>query len=89
MKKERKRRRRRSKREEEEEKEKGGKKKDMSQMTKNKLQRGNEKEGREKKGVQTFVPAGASGRRARTMWRMFSVKSCSPQEMKIFVPVSL
>jgi hypothetical protein len=34
-----------------------------------------------------LVPAGASGRRARTIWIMFSVKSCSPAEMKIFVPV--
>ena len=32
------------------------------------------------------VPAGASGRRASTIWIMFSVKSCSPAEMKILVP---
>ncbi|MNJ57889.1 hypothetical protein D3C77_535000 [compost metagenome] len=34
------------------------------------------------------VPWGASGRRASTMWMMFSVRSCSPLEMKILVPVS-
>ncbi len=34
------------------------------------------------------VPAGAPGRRARTMWMMFSVRSCSPDEMKTFVPVT-
>ena len=33
------------------------------------------------------VPSGASGRRASTMWTMFSVRSCSPAEMKILVPV--
>ncbi|KMQ53287.1 hypothetical protein ACS96_29840 [Pseudomonas aeruginosa] len=33
------------------------------------------------------VPFGASGRRARTMWTMFSVRSCSPEEMNIFVPL--
>jgi hypothetical protein len=32
------------------------------------------------------VPAGESGRRASTMWMIFSVKSCSPAEMKILVP---
>jgi hypothetical protein len=34
-------------------------------------------------------PGGASGRRASTMWMMFSARSCSPAEMKILVPVSL
>ena len=34
-----------------------------------------------------LVPPGASGRRASTRWRMFSVRSCSPAEMKILVPV--
>ena len=33
------------------------------------------------------VPAGASGRRASTRCTMFSVRSCSPAEMKILVPV--
>jgi hypothetical protein len=33
------------------------------------------------------VPAGASGNRASTRWTMFSVRSCSPAEMKILVPV--
>ena len=32
-------------------------------------------------------PGGASGRRASTRWTMFSATSCSPQVMKIFVPV--
>ena len=36
-----------------------------------------------------LVPLGASGRRARTRWTMFSVRSCSPAEMKILVPVIL
>ncbi|MOA23818.1 hypothetical protein D3C78_1444630 [compost metagenome] len=36
-----------------------------------------------------LVPAGASGRRARTMWTMLSAMSCSPAEMKILVPVTL
>ena len=31
------------------------------------------------------VPAGASGRRASTRCRMFSVRSCSPAEMKILI----
>ena len=31
-----------------------------------------------------LVPAGAPGRRARTIWIMLSVISCSPAEMKIF-----
>ena len=31
------------------------------------------------------VPAGAPGRRASTRWMMFSVRSCSPAEMKILV----
>ena len=36
-----------------------------------------------------LLPAGASGRRARTRWMMFSARSCSPAEMKIFWPLSL
>ena len=34
-----------------------------------------------------FTPAGASGRRARTRWMMLSVRSWSPDEMKILPPV--
>ena len=34
-----------------------------------------------------LVPAGASGSRASTKCTMFSLRSCSPAEMKIFVPV--
>ena len=34
-----------------------------------------------------FVPPGASGSLASTRWTMFSVRSWSPAEMKIFVPV--
>ena len=33
------------------------------------------------------VPPGAPSGRASTRWRMFSVRSCSPAEMKILVPV--
>jgi hypothetical protein len=33
-----------------------------------------------------FVPAGAPSTLASTMWMMFSVRSCSPAEMKIFCP---
>ena len=36
-----------------------------------------------------FTPFGASGIRASTRWMMFSVRSCSPAEMKIFDPVIL
>ncbi|MNH07701.1 hypothetical protein D3C79_670980 [compost metagenome] len=36
-----------------------------------------------------LVPAGASGRRARTIWTMLSAMSCSPAEMKILVPDTL
>ena len=36
-----------------------------------------------------LMPFGASGSRASTRWMMFSVRSCSPAEMKIFVPVIL
>ncbi|MNI53960.1 hypothetical protein D3C73_1088210 [compost metagenome] len=36
-----------------------------------------------------LVPAGASGRRASTMWTMLSAMSCSPAEMKILVPETL
>ena len=35
-----------------------------------------------------FTPAGASGRRARTRWTILSVRSWSPDEMKIFDPVT-
>ncbi len=35
------------------------------------------------------VPGGPSGNRASTRWMMFSVRSCSPAEMKILVPVIL
>ena len=35
-----------------------------------------------------FTPGGASGSRASTRWMMFSVRSCSPAEMKILLPVS-
>jgi hypothetical protein len=35
-----------------------------------------------------LVPGGASGSRASTRWTMFSVRSCSPAEMKILLPVS-
>ena len=34
-----------------------------------------------------FTPGGASGSLASTRWTMFSVRSCSPQVMKILVPV--
>ncbi|MNR19791.1 hypothetical protein D3C85_1366030 [compost metagenome] len=34
-----------------------------------------------------FTPNGESGIRASTRCTMFSVKSCSPPEMKILVPV--
>ena len=33
-----------------------------------------------------LMPGGASGRRASTRCTMFSVRSCSPAEMKILVP---
>ncbi len=36
-----------------------------------------------------FVPSGAPSMRAITRWMMFSERSCSPAEMKIFVPVIL
>ena len=36
-----------------------------------------------------LVPAGASGKRAITICTIFSDISCSPAEMKIFVPVKL
>mmetsp|Transcript_7748 Transcript_7748/g.22019 ORF Transcript_7748/g.22019 Transcript_7748/m.22019 type:complete len:220 (-) Transcript_7748:372-1031(-) len=38
------------------------------------------------KSEMPLMPGGASGRRASTQWRMLSVKSCSPQLMKILVP---
>ncbi len=34
-----------------------------------------------------FVPGGASGSRHSTRWTMLSVRSWSPPEMKIFVPL--
>ncbi|MNC98615.1 hypothetical protein D3C83_166370 [compost metagenome] len=34
-----------------------------------------------------FTPGGASGSRASTRWMMFSAMSCSPQVMKILVPL--
>ena len=34
-----------------------------------------------------LMPAGAPSMRASTRWTMFSVRSCSPAEMKIFWPV--
>ena len=34
-----------------------------------------------------FTPGGVSGRRANTRWTMFSAMSCSPQVMKILVPL--
>ena len=36
-----------------------------------------------------LMPAGAPSIRASTRWMMFSVRSCSPDEMKILVPVIL
>ena len=36
-----------------------------------------------------LVPAGAPGSLASTRWTMFSVRSWSPAEMKILVPVML
>src|SRR5512143_3486517 len=36
-----------------------------------------------------LVPDGAPGSRARTRWTMFSVRSCSPAEMKILLPLIL
>ena len=51
-------------------------------------------QGDEVKALQTalmafgvFVPGGADGVRASTRWMMFSLMSCSPKLMKIFVPV--
>ena len=35
-----------------------------------------------------FTPGGASGSRASTRCTMFPVRSCSPPEMKILVPVT-
>ena len=40
------------------------------------------------KSEMPFVPGGASGTRASTRCTMFAAMSCSPLEMKIFVPVS-
>ena len=42
--------------------------------------------GHDKQGY-PLVPSGASGSRARTIWTMLSVISCSPALMNIFVPV--
>ncbi|MNC87456.1 hypothetical protein D3C83_31840 [compost metagenome] len=39
------------------------------------------------KSEMPFTPSGASGVRARTRWTMFSAMSCSPQVMKILVPL--
>ena len=36
-----------------------------------------------------LMPGGASGIRASTKWMMLSVRSCSPAEMKILLPVIL
>jgi hypothetical protein len=36
-----------------------------------------------------FTPSGAPVIRASTRWMMFSARSCSPAEMKIFEPVIL
>ena len=36
------------------------------------------------KSEMPLVPGGDPGVRARTRWMMFSVRSCSPQVMKIF-----
>ena len=38
---------------------------------------------------QPLTPSGAPSIRASTRWMMFSARSCSPAEMKIFVPVIL
>ena len=40
------------------------------------------------KSEMPLMPFGASGVRASTRWMMFSVKSWSPEEMKIFEPVT-
>mmetsp|Transcript_25623 Transcript_25623/g.55387 ORF Transcript_25623/g.55387 Transcript_25623/m.55387 type:complete len:228 (-) Transcript_25623:444-1127(-) len=40
-----------------------------------------------RKSEMPLVPSGAPGSRASTQCTMFSVMSCSPQEMKILVPV--
>ena len=40
------------------------------------------------KSEMPLVPAGASGSRASTRWQTFSAMSWSPQEMKIFCPVT-
>jgi hypothetical protein len=39
------------------------------------------------KSEMPFVPSGPPGILARTRWMMFSDRSCSPEEMKILVPV--
>ena len=39
------------------------------------------------KSEMPLVPAGASGRRASTKCTMFEDRSCSPEEMKILVPL--
>ncbi len=41
------------------------------------------------KSEMPFVPSGAPSMRASTRCTMFSVRSCSPAEMKIFCPVIL
>ena len=52
------------------------------------LFQGHRKEALVKNREMPFDPTGASGRRASTRWTMFSVRSCSPAEMKILLPVS-
>ena len=39
-----------------------------------------------RKRLMPRTPGGASGSFASTRWTMFSVRSCSPAEMKILVP---
>ena len=39
-----------------------------------------------RKRLMPRTPGGASGSLASTRWTMFSVRSCSPAEMKILVP---
>ena len=39
------------------------------------------------KSEMPFEPCGASGSRASTRWMMFAARSCSPELMKILLPV--
>ncbi len=41
-----------------------------------------------RKRLMPLIPFGASGSRASTRWMMFSVRSWSPEEMKILEPVT-